>query len=261
MSIAKNTTFTIRLTGEGVRPSLLAASDLAALLIAAEQTVSAIIQRNHPELEDSVIVGLSEIKDESIGFVFTSNRPDYARSSYNELVSAVNERQFRSLPGRSLDGLRTLTRFTRERRGHTQFWNGGTRPLLDLPPDYPIEVPQPDYVRGETILYGKVERVGGVRPRVRLRVSDREIVSADITEEQGRELGQLLYHETGLRGHATWEVLDGSVAYFRVIEVIHHTPASTTAAFQELAGLVGGVFDEIEDIDRFADRVREGDAP
>lgn len=261
MSIAKETSFTIRLTGEGVRPSLIAASDLAALLVAAEQTVSALIQRNHPELEEAVIVGLSEIKDESIGFVFTSNRMDYARAGYEELVSAVNERQFRSLPGRSLDGLRTLTRFTQDRKGHTQFWNGGDRPMLDLSPDYPIEVPQPDYIRGETILYGKVERVGGVRPRVRLRISDKEIVSADITEEQGRELGQLLYHETGLKGRATWDAQDGTIAYFKVTEVIAHKPTSTKAAFEQLGQLLDGAYEEVTNIDLFARKVREGDEP
>lgn len=113
MNVANESTFTIRLTGGDVHPSQIAASELAALLIAAEQTIAALIQRNHPELEEPVIVGLSSIKDESIGFVFTSNRPDYARSAYAELVSAVGEQQFRSLPGRSLDGLRTLTRWPR----------------------------------------------------------------------------------------------------------------------------------------------------
>ena len=38
--------FTIRLTGEGVRPHLIPASDLAQLLVAAEQTVLAIDVRN-----------------------------------------------------------------------------------------------------------------------------------------------------------------------------------------------------------------------
>lgn len=261
MSIANESFFTIRLTGEGVRPSQIAASDLAALLIAAEQTVTALIQRDHPELEDPVIVGLAEIKDESIGFVFTSNKPEFARSAYGQLITAVKDQQFRSLPGRSLDGLRTLTRFTRDRKGHTQFWNGGERPLLDLSPDYPIEVPQPDYLRGETVIYGKVERVGGVRPRVRLRISEREVVSADITEEQGRELGQLLYHETGLHGRATWDAKDGSIAYFRVFEVVPHKPGSSKTAFEELAMLTEGTYDQIEDADWFAQEVRRGDEP
>lgn len=41
--------FTIRLTGEGLHPHLIPASDLAQLLMAAEQTVLAVAVREHPD--------------------------------------------------------------------------------------------------------------------------------------------------------------------------------------------------------------------
>ncbi len=254
--------FTIRLTGEGVRPHLIPASDLAQLLVAAEQTVLAIAAREHPEQADELIVGLSQVRDESIGFAFASNQSQIALSAYTELVTATTNRLFRSLPARSLEGLRTLTGFSRQHNGRTQFWNGtGDRPLLDLPPDFAIEVPAPEYQRGETVIYGKIERVGGVRPRVRIRVSEREIVYGDITEEQSRELGSRLYSEAALRGQATWDAQDGSVVYFRVEEVLHYDRGKTSTAFEELRKAAGGAYDDVEDVDLFAARVREGDLP
>ena len=60
--------FTIRLTGDGVRPHLIPASDLAELLVAAEQTVLALAGREHPEAADELIVGLTNIEDASISF-------------------------------------------------------------------------------------------------------------------------------------------------------------------------------------------------
>ncbi|CAN5781167.1 hypothetical protein BH20VER1_BH20VER1_24750 [soil metagenome] len=254
--------FTIRLVGEGVRPHLIPASDLAELLIAAEQTVVALAAREHPEAGDDLIVGLASVNDESIGFSFTSNRPDVALSTYEELIAAVENRLFRSLPGRSLEGLRTLTAFSREHKGRTQFWNGrGGAPLLDLASDYAVDVPPPEYQRGETTLYGKIERVGGVRPRVRLRVSSREVVYGDISEEQSRILGARLYSDTALRGQATWDANDGSVVYFRVDEVVDYERGSITGAFEELRKASGTAFDGIEDVDLFATRIREGEAP
>ena len=62
--------FTIRLTGEGVRPHLIPASDLAELLIAAEQTVLALAGKEHPEAAEDLVVGLTDVKDASIGFTF-----------------------------------------------------------------------------------------------------------------------------------------------------------------------------------------------
>lgn len=254
--------FTIRLTGEGVRPHLIPASDLAQLLIAAEQTVLAIASRERPgELED-LVVGLSQLKDESIGFAFASNRPEIALSAYTELTTATGNRLFRSLPARSLEGLRTLTGFARQHGGRTQFWNGsGSRPLLDLPSDFAVELPEPEYQRGETIVYGKIERVGGVRPRVRIRVSDREIVYGDITEELSRELGSRLYSHAALRGQATWDAQDGAIVYFRVEELLHYQRGKVTDAFEELRAAANGAYDTLEDVDLFAKRVREGEEP
>ena len=116
--------FTIRLSGEGVRPHLIPAGDLAQLLIAAEQTVMGLAVREHPEDADSLFVGLASVRDQSIGFAFTSNHPDSAQAAYRELVTLTENRAFRSLPARSLEGLKTLTTFSREHRGVTQFWNG-----------------------------------------------------------------------------------------------------------------------------------------
>lgn len=254
--------FTIRLTGDGVRPGLIPAGDLAQLLIAAEQSVLAIAAREHPDDAEELIVGLSAVRDESIGFAFSSNRPELALSAYRELVTLTDNRAFRSLPARSLEGLRTLTRFTREHNGRTQFWNGTTeRPLLDLPSDYAIDVPVPDYQRGETVLYGKIERVGGVRPRVRLRVSEREVVYADISEEQSRILGSRMYQDAALRGKATWDAQDGTVVYFRVEEILHYQRGKVTSAFDELRQAAAGAYDEVEDVERYASRLREGDLP
>ena len=254
--------FTIRLTGEGVRPHLIPASDLAQLLVAAEQTVLAIATREHPEEADELILGLSQVHDQSIGFAFASNQPRIALSAYTELVTATTNRLFRSLPARSLEGLRTLTGFSRQHNGRTQFWKeGGEHPLLDLPPDFALEVPAPEYQRGETVIYGKIERVGGVRPRVRIRVSEREIVYGDITEEQSRELGSRLYSQAALRGQATWDAQDGAVVYFRVEEILHYDRGKTSTAFEELRKAAGGAYDDVEDVDLFAARVREGDLP
>lgn len=258
----ENPLFTIRLTGEGVRPHLIPASDLAQLLVAAEQTVLAIATREHPGEAEDLVVGLSQVKDESIGFAFASNRSVIALSAYTELVTAISNRLFRSLPARSLEGLRTLTAFARLHSGRTQFLNGvGDHSLLDLPSDFAIEVPAPNYLRGETVLYGKIERVGGVRPRIRLRVSDREIVYGDITEEQSRDLGSRLYSHAALRGQATWDAQDGSVAYFRVEEILHYQRGKVTAAFEELRKAAAGTYDAMDDVDLFASRVREGDQP
>lgn len=260
MDTPSDALFTIRLTGDDVSPSVIAASDLAELIIAVEQSILAILGRDHAESTETVVLGLTAVQNKSVGLAFTSDKPAEVLSAYEEFVSAARLRDFERLPARSLDGLRTLTRFARSHDGHTQFWNGSTDgPLLDLPPTYAVELPAPDYERGETVLYGKIERVGGVRPRVRLRVSAREIVYADVDEEQSRVLGGRLYSQAALRGQATWDAVTGGVVYFRVDEILEYESGSIIEAFEELALATGGAFSDVTDVDEYARQIREGD--
>ena len=224
--------------------------------------ILAIAVRGQPEREEEILVGLAEIQDQSIGLAFASNDKATVLHSYQELLSALSNRVFRSLPAQTLDGLRTLTEFSRQRRCTTQFWNGTQAgPVLELDSDFVLDLPRPEYVRGETTLYGKVERVGGVRPRVKLRLSTREVMYGDISEDQARELGKRMYLPAGLRGQATWDPQDGSVVYFRVEEILPYVGGGVRAGFDELNTATRGAYNQVEDVDQLALRIREGDWP
>jgi len=155
-----------------------------------------------------------------------------------------------------------MTEFARQRRCKTQFWNGTkARPALELESDFVLDVPRPEYVRGETIVYGKVERVGGVRPRVKVRLSSREVMYGDISEDQARELGKRMYQPAGLRGQATWDPQDGSFVYFRVEEILPYVGGGVRTGFEELNTASRGVYGQVDDADQLALRIREGDWP
>ena len=78
---------------------------------------------------------------------------------------------------------------------------------------------------------------------------------------QSRELGSRLYSQAALRGQATWDAQDGAVVYFRVEEILRYERGKASEAFAELRQAAAGAYDKIEDVDRFAQRVREGDLP
>jgi hypothetical protein len=257
-----NTLFTIRLTGENVRPDQIGAGDLAQLLIAAEQTVLSVAREENPDESEDIIVTLADVKSESVGLEFSSNRPELVRHAFYTVVDRVRANDFHALPGPVLEGLRTLTRFTSERKGHTQFWNGTANgPLLDLPPNFEIGIPRPQYQRGETVLYGNVERVGGVKPRIKLRVAPNRVIYGDVSPEQGRALGAALYKPAALRGKATWDIRTGQIEYFRVTEILTYAPTDIRDAFAELREATNGAYETVDDIDLFASQVREGELP
>jgi hypothetical protein len=119
-------------------------------------------------------------------------------------------------------------------------------------------IPQRPRLRGETVLFGRVERVGGVEPKVRLRISDHESVSCHISEELAKRVGNRLYNEVGLRGQATWDAVDFELLYFHAEELLSYQAGPITAAFDALAGAVGGAFDSVDDVEEFVGALRHG---
>jgi hypothetical protein len=135
------------------------------------------------------------------------------------------------------------------------------RAAMPTPVSVSASLPARDYIRGETVVYGKIESAGGVRPTVRLRVSDRQVLRAHVTQAQCEDLAKKLYRQTALRGDATWDPIDGSVVYFRTEEIIPYEPTPILEAFAALRKVVGDAYDHIEDVDAYAESVRKGDAP
>ena len=119
-------------------------------------------------------------------------------------------------------------------------------------------LPEEKYVRGETVLYGRVERVGGVEPKVRVRLSEHEAVSCHLSEEMAKHLGKQLYSTVGLQGQATWDADDLSVIYFRVDEILPFKGGGVVEGIRELREAVDGAYDDVPDAVGFVRELRGG---
>jgi hypothetical protein len=209
-----NRIFQLRFTGGGVQPDVVPARELAELIIATEEAISSIALQRNPGLNpDEIIVGLVQVESKSLGLSFASSSPDVVGSAFKEIASSIARRSFTGLPTKSLRGLRVLAEFNTAHNCRTQFWNGETtarEPLAEMDLGFEMYLPEENFIRGETVTYGRVERVGGVDPKVRVRLSEHEVVSCRLNEELAIELGTHLYAEVGLRGRATWDARDHS---------------------------------------------------
>ena len=244
--------FQLRFTGGGLKPGVVPSRELAELLIAAEEAITSLALQRNPALNpDEIVVGLMSIEDKSLGLAFASTTPDVVVPAFKELADRVAHRSFADLPSRSLRGLRVLAEFTTSRKCRTQFWNGDARPsapLAEMEEGFEHCLPVEHFIRGDTVIYGKVERVGGVEPRVRVRLSGHEVVSCYVSEGIAIELGSRLYSEVGLRGQATWDARDHSLAYFRVDEVLPYQYAEAVPAALALRAAAHGVYDGVADV-------------
>lgn len=177
-----------------MHPSTVPAHELADLLLGAEQAVTSLAAQNFPDLDpSSVVVGLVGVRDASLGLEFASNRPDVVAPAFQRLALGVKTRSCEGFPSRGIAGLEVIMSFTARRKCRAEFWQGGQtvgEPLAVMDETFAEGLPERPKVRGETVIYGKVERVGGVEPKVRLRLSSRESISCHLSEALARQVGR-----------------------------------------------------------------------
>lgn len=81
------------------------------------------------------------------------------------------------------------------------------------------------------------------------------------TEEQNREPRGSFCSESAPSEQASLDLNDGSGVDPRAGKIIHNRKGTVKAAFEALSKAAGGAFDASEDVDLFANRIREGEAP
>lgn len=239
------------------------ARELAELIIAAEEAIASVALQRNPALNpDEIVVGLVQIEEKSLGLSFASSSPDVVGAAFKEIVDSISSRSFGGLPAKSVRSLRILTDFNTAHSCRTQFWNGETtarEPLAEMDVGFERHLPEEHFIRGETVIYGRVERVGGVDPKVRVRLSEHEVVSCRLNEELAKELGTHLYFEVGLRGQATWDAKDHSLAYFRVEEILPFENVGAASAAYALNDAAQGAYDAVIDVPGFVRKLRGED--
>lgn len=252
--------FQLRFTGGGVNPAIVPARELAELIIAAEEAIASVALQRNPALNpDEIVVGLVQIEEQSLGLSFGSPSPDVVGAAFTEIAVSVANRSFGGLPTKSLRGLRILADFNTTHHCRTQFWNGeptARAPLAEMDVGFEMYLPEEHFIRGETVIYGKVERVGGVDPKVRVRVSEHEVVSCRLNEDLAKELGTHLYAVVGLRGQATWDANDHSLGYFRVEKILSFEAVGAAQGAMALKDAAHGAYDAVTDVPGFVRGLR-----
>ena len=90
-------------------------------------------------------------------------------------------------------------------------------------------------------------------------MSEHEVVSCRLNEDLAKELGTHLYAVVGLRGQATWDAKDHSLAYFRVEEILPFENVGAASAAYALNDAVQGSYDAVKDVPGFVRKLRGED--
>jgi hypothetical protein len=251
----------INIKGEGVTPGNIRARDLADLLVSSEEMFASVILSQQPNItRDEIVIGLVGIYSGTVRLEFAPQSAEVTFAAADRIAQAFTENNLRSLPLASLENMKTITSFAKKRNCDIEFTsrNGQSISLMTFHPETIIDLP-PD-IHGETVIYGKLVRIGGRDPTAMIELTDNEQITCDILDQEvAKTLAPRLYNWIGLKGEAKWNSGDFSLQSFRITGITEYEDSSILETFRELRDLIGEYFKDIEDPDDYVRKLRSGD--
>jgi len=239
--------FEFRFLGEGMSPGNIRLGELADVLSSIEQIVAGMVGRPVEE----VVLGLTKVTSKSAGYSFGSKASD-AAAALETWSDAVKSEDISSLPAHVREPSKKVLSFTRKHNCTTRVSRAGKRrPLVEITPDSVIEPAAPAPLVGHTTLYGYAMRIGGVSPRLMIRVMGaEEPITVDVaTKHLAREIGNRLYTSVGLSGRAEWHSLTSAMLSFRAEELLPYEDRDLSESLGDLSALIGEDLDDITDVE------------
>lgn len=113
-------------------------------------------------------------------------------------------------------------------------------------------------VEGLSTIYGKVIRVGGEQPGVRLELLNREKITIHTDEDNAKKLAHKLYTVVGLSGKAEWDINTYDLLDFKLYDIITYEETPITDALTQLSNLAGKYWSDVDDISAEIENIRKG---
>ncbi len=239
-----------------VHPDQLSLGELAELLEHTEKAIRAQVQSEDPDTPpDDYRTSLVSIHDGSTGLdlrVAARAVPTIIAIG----IALSTSRLSRLAPG-TVNELESLRGFSARVASPIEVRHGPDfREVLGaILPDVPIRTRL--RVSGETDLYGRLLRVGGVEPRAAIELDTGQRLAIDLANfEMAQKVAPLLYRDIGLRGTAQWMADTWEITSFRASDLLPYRGGDVVEGFVALRRIAGPSWDAVEDVDAFLDGLR-----
>lgn len=254
-------TFGLKLEGKDLLPSKLSVHELTDLLLAVERAVVKTAIHLQPGLdEEQAVISLVEIAEGSTSLQFASALPA-TTTAFQRIGQAISSRSYTELPSVTIDALREIHKYSQERQALIGFYlyeNSQRTRLAEIRFDVDLNLPLINRVRSNTVIYGRLTRVGGNPPKARITQLNGEAISCFVSEQLAKRIGNRLYEVIGLAGEAEWDADDYSLLYFKANDITPYEETAIKAAIKELRESAGPAWDRVKDVNAYIEELRRG---
>ena len=251
--------FEMRLVGREMRPWAVPVSFLARALSAVQRLMEPTDEApdgasdGESETRGAALLHLIGIVSRSAGYSVAAEKPEEAIAAITETGRLLREPDARDWSTERFLAIQELSGIARSLGCDIKFKKPGRGAgvLATITPDSYASLAATAFVKGESCVYGYLERVGGATDqRCALRLPDqpRKLVYCNVTtEELVRQLGQHIYRNVLVSGEVTWFRKSRRVTHILVKGFEPPKTGSVLRTLDEIYEAGGKVWDEVED--------------
>lgn len=252
--------FTLALTGDTVSPEAVNIAQLNELMVALQKLVTAAIRdvqgpasKVRRELSS---LSLVEVRPGSVNYGLATSPA--GRDALAYVSGSLNSGNLTQLSPAVRSYLTELSTVGSRIAAHVElrdFDSEGS--VIDVSG---LTAPPWQVVRGETVLYARCERVGGVQPAASIRtLADNVRLTVVLPTDIVKELAGHLYEVVAFEGQATWRTDTWELIGFKPRGFQPQPKASVSESFRRLAEAAGSTWAVIDPVEFVRQLRSEGD--
>ncbi|MGE5585805.1 MAG: hypothetical protein ACM309_09810 [Bacillota bacterium] len=247
--------FTYKLPG--AKPNAIPLSNLGQILKAIEDFVMGLWEAEGGEANPPTL-SLIGIGEGSTCLELAASEPEETLPIVRRGFSALARGQHRGFPERASRAVHTL-RQAAQRWGRAEVYVGQE---LVARIEETIGAAEPVTVRGQTVLYGTLQRIGGITPKAVIAPdSGGRGISCDISRELAKQIAPRIYTRICVTGVAEYDIADWSILSFKIEAPLDYEELPVTEALARLYKASPKAWEGIADVQAYISRLRseEGD--
>ena len=254
-----NDVIEIKLSGEGITPDKIRAKDLAEVITSFEEGMIPLLLRKTPNLNlDELVIGLVEVEAGSVKLRFVSSMVEITLASFLIFTDSIANNNFEQLPVKSIESVQRLTTCAKKYNCNIDFRSHpeSSKPLAQITPNTEIAIPENRLVKGQSTIYGRIERVGGKDPSVMITALNGQTIYCKVKMDFAKKLGTKLYSLVGLIGNSRWNLDDYTIESFEITGLLNYEDTPITDAISELSKTIGKYWADTKDVIKAVSEIR-----
>lgn len=274
---SKAADFVVRLVGSDVKPWSVPMRTLARLMDAVQRLVEQSEEEDAdpiPSPDDSDdqqpvslgsnVLKLVGIRASSAGYAIATPFRDGALAILTATGNAIEDPGRAEWSAATISSLKDISEIAKSLGVKVEIRKPNTKGRLGdvvarITPLTYDEVADSAFVRGQTTLFGTVERIGGASAaRCAIRVPEQpKLVYCNVSgDELAKRIGQYLYQDISIHGEATWLRATWRITSFDIISFDPPKTGSFSDALKDIWKAGGKAWDSVEDPDAFIAEMR-----